>query len=433
MTDWGRRDALFALSLTLAKVVLALAVFRAGFAQISDDDYARVVISESFAHSPKLDPSGTSWLPFPFWLQGSWLAAFGRSFDVARVFGVGVGAACPALFYAVARRAGSERLAAGSAAVLFATSPWCAWLSCAPIPEIPTALLTSAGLLLLARHDRRERWIGAVAIALACLSRYEPWAIAVLGGVLAMRDRSGGAKGRTALWLVPLVAPVLWMGWNLAVHGHALHFLHRVASYRRALGEGGLSLSRSLLLYPDALVSDCREGALALLVAIVGLFRGPASGEERQRLRASLAGILAVLAFLAYGSVRDGAPTHHPVRALVVVLPLVFLSGVETLARWTRSRRWLVPALVAGLSLYGLPRTLRAFPGQSTVEDRSAQLARGRELRRQGIASIRVVPCQFEHFALLAAFGAPERATIEPSTKRPVDPACPVISEDETR
>jgi hypothetical protein len=34
---------------------------------VSDDDYARVVIAQRL--SLALDPSGTSWLPFPFWLR----------------------------------------------------------------------------------------------------------------------------------------------------------------------------------------------------------------------------------------------------------------------------------------------------------------------------------------------------------------------------
>ena len=60
-------------------LVLAL-----GFDHVSDDDYARVTIAQSFAHAPRLDPSGTSWLPFPFWALGSVMAVFGRSLEVAR-------------------------------------------------------------------------------------------------------------------------------------------------------------------------------------------------------------------------------------------------------------------------------------------------------------------------------------------------------------
>ena len=53
-------------------VVLAL-----GFDHISDDDFARVTIAQTFASHPKVDPSGTSWLPFPFWAMGAAMLLFG--------------------------------------------------------------------------------------------------------------------------------------------------------------------------------------------------------------------------------------------------------------------------------------------------------------------------------------------------------------------
>ena len=34
---------------------------------------------------PALDPSGTSWLPFPFWANGAAMMAFGRSLGTAGV------------------------------------------------------------------------------------------------------------------------------------------------------------------------------------------------------------------------------------------------------------------------------------------------------------------------------------------------------------
>ena len=62
-----------AVALALKTVALrSSACLRDGFPiAVSDDDYARVVIAEQWAHAPKLDPSGTSWLPLPLWLNGS--------------------------------------------------------------------------------------------------------------------------------------------------------------------------------------------------------------------------------------------------------------------------------------------------------------------------------------------------------------------------
>jgi hypothetical protein len=39
-----------------------------------------------------------------------------------------------------------------------------------------------------------------------------------------------------------------------------------------------------------------------------------------------------------------------------------------------------------------------------------------------------VTPCAYEHFALIAAFGAPERVTIiEPASRREPDGQCPHV------
>src|SRR4051794_3443153 len=55
------------LGLAVLRLALNLALGRAGLHALSDDDYARVAIAEAFAGAPRLDPSHTSWLPFPFW------------------------------------------------------------------------------------------------------------------------------------------------------------------------------------------------------------------------------------------------------------------------------------------------------------------------------------------------------------------------------
>jgi hypothetical protein len=40
---------------------------------------------------------------------------------------------------------------------------------------------------------------------------------------------------------------------------------------------------------------------------------------------------------------------------------------------------------------------------------------------------VTVTPCAYEHFALIAAVGAPERVAILPATHAPVTPACPRV------
>ena len=93
--DSGARDVrnryIDAAILALAKVAVSLWVLRLGFSHVSDDDFARTVIAQTFAGAPKLDPSGTSWLPLPFWLTGGAMMVLGRSIAVARGVAIALG------------------------------------------------------------------------------------------------------------------------------------------------------------------------------------------------------------------------------------------------------------------------------------------------------------------------------------------------------
>ena len=51
-----------------------------GFFTVADERRAYL-----FAGHAKLDPSGTSWLPFPFWATGTVMKVLDPSLDVARL------------------------------------------------------------------------------------------------------------------------------------------------------------------------------------------------------------------------------------------------------------------------------------------------------------------------------------------------------------
>jgi hypothetical protein len=98
----------------------------------------------------------------------------------------------------------------------------------------------------------------------------------------------------------------------------------------------------------------------------------------------------------------------------------------------TRGRAWTfasaaAAAIVGAAWLVTLPGRLAAAPGQGPSERRDAQIKRGLALREEGAQHVRVSPCAYEHFALLAAWGAPERATILPASHSPVTPECPAV------
>jgi hypothetical protein len=93
----------------------------------------------------------------------------------------------------------------------------------------------------------------------------------------------------------------------------------------------------------------------------------------------------------------------------------------------------LLIASVAGLAgvfwCATLPVRWADCPGRGDGERRESQVGRGLDLRARRVDSIRVTPCAYEHFALLAAWGTPERATIDAPTHQPVTAMCPVVDE----
>lgn len=469
-----------------AHAVACVLVLALGFDHVSDDDYARVTIAQAFAHAPKLDPSGTSWLPFPFWLLGGTMMAIGRSLAAARVASIVFASLAAVLPYVALRTTGASRKTSLLASSLALLSPWSLWLGAATVPESFTASFTAAAAIALgcgahdasgaqsasaagegaledAARDRDHRWVelgGAawvrVAFALgllaACLSRYEAWAVAAVlavvlavRGVRVLRSATPASPGATrAGWLylglagLVAVGPLAWMAWNAHAHGDPLHFFQRVARFKRALGEGSPGTVEALLLYPRLFVTRRPDVTLALACTLFGAhFFVRSRADVRRRWLVALACAAAQTAFLAYGNLRDGAPAHHAERALLGVLFILAAFTMDVLgdaapAALARAR---VAALGVGavVVLAWLANGVVALsdvpgvPGNGAADDRRAQLAAGNGLRNEHVEHIEITPCAYEHFALVAAYGEPEHVTTNPRTSAPVTASCPAV------
>lgn len=427
-------------------------VLTAGFDHVSDDDFARVTIAQSFAHAPKLDPSGTSWLPFPFWALGSVMVAAGRSLAVARIASIALASLAATVPYLALRLRGSSRMA-GLAAVGFATlSPWSLWLGASTVPESFTASFTAGAAIALgaaagpkdehddAMPDAAARIGFALALLAACLSRYEPWPVAaVLALVLAKRAFTASAprQRKRDLLLAGIVAfgPLAWLGWNALAHGDALHFFQRVARFKRALGEGTQDTIPALLLYPRLLLLRRPDVIVAATCALVTGRLFAASGEAlRRRWAVPFACVAAQLAFLAYGNVHDGAPAHHPERALLGIIFLTAAFAADVLAKVATAALGEARAAALGMAAFVVlswvvngTALLHDVPGTGATEVRMAQIAAGKALRDEKVEHVVLTPCAYEHFALIAAFGSPERVTTNPHTNAEVTASCPAV------
>ncbi len=448
----GRGEiVLDAIVLVIAKAALSVWIWHLGFSHVSDDDYARVVIAEQFAHAPGLDPSGTSWLPLPFWVNGAAMMVFGRSIETARGVALVLGAVSVAAPYVALRAVGVARGAAVAGVVVAMTVPWNAWLGAATVPEASTAALIAAGAIAIGSTRASGRVWGAAALAVAALSRYEAWpvcavmVIAAVGSAVASvrheREHGGREYERGARDVrrdvvaaaIAAAGPVAWIAWNAHAHGDAFHFLARVAAFRQASGAAAVPLAEKLLGYPRA-IGDAMAGLLPL--AVVGVV-AMGDADVRRRWLAPLVAMAAMLAFLIYGDVRDGAPTHHAERAVVALCWVIAAFGADgalSIARrfaWRRPKREMfVVGAVAAFAVGWTGAVVDAwteYPARREEERREVQIARGRELRGRATAGVvaTVTPCAFEHFALIAAFGAPESVRVVAAPRRAVTAECP--------
>ncbi|WP_437875716.1 hypothetical protein [Sorangium sp. So ce513] len=445
----------------LAKAAVSALVLALGFRAVSDDDFARVVLAQEWAHAPRLDPTGTSWLPVPFWLNGAIFRVLrpvvAPTLEVARAVAFALGVASSALVYISARWITGDRRAALAGALLAGAFPWSACLGVATVPELPTAALSLFAVASLVTPPAGpappagRALLGALALVLATLSRYEPWPVAVAFAAMALLAAARLGQGRAAqaklalAALVALAGPAAWIAWNRVAHGEALHFLARVASYRSAVSPGGDGTLLRFLAYPAAMVREEPELFLTpIAIALVAwrARRGAARGGEEGRaprrsfpplLRAALPYALpsAVAAFqiaaLSIALVRDGAPTHHPERATLLALLLLALAVGDLSARAFRgastgARRALGGALLVVLvvGIFFRPHLRREHFNPRTDE---VAIGRAAAELTPPAAPVLVEVVDYGHLAALAALGRPWSAHPD----RSIDPRDPPV------
>jgi hypothetical protein len=394
-----------ALLVASARVATSLLCLWSGFRAISDDDYSRLVIAARFAHQPSLDPSGTSWLPLPFWLYGVPMALFGDSLGTARAVAVLLGAASAVLVWVAARMLGLGERAALGGALFAVVLRYGSWLSAATVPEAPTAALVLVGVACLVRPGAKLRTWGGVALGAACFCRYEAWAPALVFGLLTGVDAVRGR--RRELWLAAALSilPIaLWLLHGVVRHGDALFFVARVNAYRQALGREAGGWLSALWQTPWALVRFEPElcALTAVTLGLTKLRRDWPFGPAAWRPAAALS---ALLAFLVAAEATGGAATHHPERSLLPIywfLSLVLAGLVARLLEkplvWWHFVAVLVPVLLGS-------RLLRPWEVRSSFVQRADEERIGGLLRQLDARDVALDTDDFGFFAVQAALG----------------------------
>jgi hypothetical protein len=409
-----------ALGVGAAKLVVSLAVLGAGFRAVSDDDYARIVIAQRFAEAPRLDPSGTSWLPLPFWVYGGAFSVLGGSLTVARIVAIAIGIGSMGLLMVAARWLGSGRFGSIAGVLVAALFPWSAWLAAAPVPEVPAAALAVLGMAALSGHEPRRRTLGAAALAAACFCRYEAWPVALAFAAVSLYDavrsaRRGALLGQALLALSAIGA---WALHGVFVHGDATFFWTRVAEYKNALGEGP-SLRERFFSVPRSVLTD--EPELCLALVLLGVDRSLLRRFARPALAAGV-----LVACLTAGELSGGGPTHHAGRAVLAVWYLVALAigaAIEQRGSVPVARPWIW--LGFALSLVALGWVFRAGTPPAFADRRDA-VAIGTRARELGAPALWIDTPDYSYLAVTAAYGRPNAAVPfddrDPRHERAVDP-----------
>ncbi len=406
--------------LALLRLAVNLGVSWWGLVALSDDDYARVAIAQRFALQPRLDPTGTSWLPFPFWVSGAVMKLFDPSLEVARSTATALSVVSAWLLFATARLWGFSRRQAFVASAAANLLPVAAVLGSVTVPELPTAALSAFGLTAAMAPRRAPRdgtasmspvFLAGSAMLAATLSRYEAWPVAAVVAGLAWRRRDEPRVWkRVAAVALPLIGPLWWILHNQLAHGDAFSFLRRVARYRAALGPTGADGPTRYLF---ALFEGSPAVTFALVVLLILWLRADDGVSAREHLRRLLPwawGALALVVFLLIGQLAGGAPTHHLERPLLLVWFLATFTLVD-LASTRRAPLWLaVPALV--LFVLDARRQL-SDPGASRLSEEIA----GIQLRSLVPRGERVVLAtnDYGYFAVTAALGRPFDTIIDAS------------------
>lgn len=423
-SPWQQATALLLVKLAAGGLALVT-----GFRAVSDDDFARVVIAQRFAESPLLDPTGSSWLPLPFWVYGLAQGVFGSTLEVARGTAIVLGCLSVLLVWRAARVLGLSPPAAFLGAVAAAIFPYSVYLGVATVPELPTAALTLFGAATLI-GGLRDRALGALALTAACGSRYEAWPVALVFSLVTLWDVSRGRDRRLAASAFAALAfPLLWLLHGMLGHQDALFFVARVSAYRSALGFSSQHAAHALFSAPAALITREPELVVAFLTMLGVLVRaGKGFGFDPSRIRRAVFTLAAIPVLVIVGDLQGSGPTHHPERALLALwLGLALLLGgvaeaVLGLPNPVRHRTLLIVAAAA----FGGGWLVRSAVPREPFVNRTSEVLIGESARRLGAERLLIDAPDFGFFAVQAAYGSPNQTRVldqrDPRTPRPTDP-----------
>ncbi len=288
------------------------------------------------------------------------MSVLGNGFTTARVLAVALGIASVLLVRTSARWLTKDDTVAFVAGLIACVIPWSVRLGVSVVPELPSAACSLLAVASLAPGPPHRKILGALALAAAAFCRYEPWFIAVgFAGWIVLQTLFAWRRGEPPHWaihgiaaLIPFVGPIAWIAWNQKAHGSPLWFLQTVSQYRDAV-DGGALFERVFGYVKAAFRAEPE------LIALLGygVFTWHRDPRREQRLFSPFVAPAAVLGFmflmLTISSIRGGAPTHHPERALLAIHLTVVVAAAAAVVHAHR-RGTLAPPKKLAIAIVAL-------------------------------------------------------------------------------
>jgi hypothetical protein len=234
-----------ALGLLLSlRLVIQLALYKAGFISLTADEFGRTIAAAIWSQHPTFELHGI-WLPFHTYFIGTALLIKWELLWLPRLITILMGLASIVLMYLLASSLFDSRKAGLVSAFLLSVNPAHIWLSGAPLTEIPNAMLVLAAIyafsLYLKSSKRSFLYTAACILAVANGFRFESWLISLmfsltlLGlGLLGIIQKKIHAREMLNLIVaafIPWLFPLGWVVGNYLETQNPFYFSDVVRDY----------------------------------------------------------------------------------------------------------------------------------------------------------------------------------------------------------
>ncbi len=231
-----RRGARWPFSVLVVALSFATlrAVWIAWLPETDLDAYGHFRIAAVLVHHPLRLEAHWVWLPLYHYALAVLVGLGGTLVSARLLSAVATVLTSLVLYRYVARR--DERVAR-LAAMLFSVASVPCILGVSAQQESWFALLV---LVASASLDARRPFGASLALAAACLVRYEAWGAACLLGAWLVLERIIGRKPSAPLWVLalPALAMAAWLGWHRVEEGRWFAFLGELYRFTHAQREG---------------------------------------------------------------------------------------------------------------------------------------------------------------------------------------------------